>query len=406
MARLRGNNLTYVKKQNESLIREVVYKYAPISRSEIAEMVSLTPPTITTNISSMIEQGLLKEWTEVNHDKNGKVMGRPKVSLDFIEDAYFTVGVELSPYHGVITLVNLRGKEQKTIRYFSAKTSYQDELNTLAGHIKDLLAESKIDPEKILGIGFGIPGFADRKTGTVRKSAIRCWNDHKIAEDLSALTGYPVLVENNVRVRAVGEEMFGETLRPDTFAYFFVSYGIASPLYIKNSILEGERQGAGEAGHMVAILNGPHCETCGNDGCLEAVASERAILKQIRQKLSEGETSIITEYCRDPADLSIDDVLKAQQAGDSMVNGVVKTAITYLGAALANIINVIYPPLVMVDAALMMYEENQEYFLQETRKHIFGLYDGEVSIEFVPYSYKSGARGAAALAVKYYLIKI
>ena len=52
----RGTNLPRVKKQNEALIKEIIYKYGPISRSKIAEMLSLTPPTITTNVSSLIER--------------------------------------------------------------------------------------------------------------------------------------------------------------------------------------------------------------------------------------------------------------------------------------------------------------------------------------------------------------
>ena len=66
MMTARGTNLPRVKKQNEALIKEIIYKYGPISRSKIAEMLSLTPPTITTNVSSLIERGLVYELSLIH----------------------------------------------------------------------------------------------------------------------------------------------------------------------------------------------------------------------------------------------------------------------------------------------------------------------------------------------------
>ena len=404
MGRLKGNNLPAVKRQNEALIKEVVYKYAPISRSEIAEMLSLTPPTITTNISLLLKQGLLEECTDSAQEEE-HALGRPPVKLNFVENAYYVIGVEVHPYQTVITLLNLRGKEQSSARYPTENTEYQNEIRVLAEQIRRVLAESGIAGEKILGIGVGIPGFVKTKTGTVRKSILRSWNEKPIARGLSELTGLPVLVENNARVRAVGEELFGRELRPDTFAYFLISYGIACPLYVRNSILEGEQQEAGEAGHMVAVLNGPRCATCGNDGCLEEVASERAVLKLVKEAIREGKKTKISDYCKTPESITIREVLKAQAAGDELADQIIGTAITYLGAMLANIINLVNPPLVIVDAFMMEYQKNREDLLKETQSHIFGLYDEEVKIEFTAFSPYSGARGAAALAVKHFLLK-
>lgn len=404
MGRLHGNNLTNVKKQNEALIREVVYKYAPISRSEIADMLSLTPPTITTNIAEMIEQGLIEERANQESEETHGI-GRRPVKLDFIENAVYVVGVEIGPYQTVVVLLNLRGVRVAESCYHSERKIYLDEVERLSEVIEGVIQKGGVDKHKILGVGVGIPGFVETKSGIVRKSTLRCWNGKPIAKDISERTELPVLIANNTRARAVGEELFGREVRPDTFAYFLISYGIACPLYVGNQIMEGNRQGAGEAGHMVAVLDGPRCETCGNYGCLEEVASERAILKYVKASIQEGRETAITAFCEKKDQITMNEVLRAQIAGDQLADQVIKRAITYLGAMLANIINLVYPPLVLVDGFIMENQKNREYLLEQTRKHIFGLYEEEIKIEFVPYSPLTGARGAAALAIKHYLIK-
>ena len=403
MGRLHGNNLTNVKKHNETLIKEVVYKYAPISRSEIADMLSLTPPTITSNIAELIEKGIIEERNNEEADEAHGI-GRRPVKLDIVPNAFYVIGVELGPYKTVVVLLNLRGVRIADYCYQSERRSYPNEVNYLSEIIKMVIQKGCVEKEKILGIGIGIPGFVEAKKGIVRQSTLRCWNGKPIAKDVSEQTGLSVLVENNTRVRTVGEELFGREVRPDTFAYFLISYGIACPLYVGNQIMEGNRRGAGEAGHMVAVLDGPKCETCGNYGCLEEIASERAILKYVKDSIKGGSKTSITELCNDIEQITMKEILQAQMEGDELADQVIIRAITYLGVMLANIINLVYPPLVLVDAFIMQNKKNQEYLLSQTRKHIFGLYEEEIKIEFVPYSLFTGARGAAAMAIKHFLI--
>lgn len=403
MGTKKGNNLVKVKKQNESLIRETIYKYGPISRIEIAQMLALTPPTITTNITAMMEQGLLYECAAEEEELHS--LGRRPVKLDFIADSRYVVGVEINPYQTAVCLMDLRGKQKASLWYQQKEADYSISLQYLADKIEEMVKDSKIPRSSLLGVGFGIPGFVRRSAGTVRKSTLRNWNDHNIADDLSKLLNMLVLLENNARVRAVGEEMFSRELRPDTFAYYLISYGIACPLYIKNSMIKGDQYGAGEAGHMVAVLNGPECKTCGNRGCLEEVASERAIVKQVREAVNGGRKSLVTGLCSHMEELTVREILLAQEQGDALVREILDHAIMYLGATLANIINLINLPLVIVDGYIMKLEENRERLKEETRKHIFGLYDEEAVIEFVEFDRFTGARGAAALAVKNYFIE-
>lgn len=401
----RGTNLPRVKKQNEALIKEIIYKYGPISRSKIAEMLSLTPPTITTNVSSLIERGLVHEFAAEDTDADEPALGRKPVKINFIQEARFAIGVEMNPYQTAICMLNLRGNEIISMKYPPMNKGYVGEMDAIAENIGKLILESGVDQEKILGVGVGLPGFVEARKGILRESFKSAWNNKNIARDLSDRLNLPVLIENNARIRAIGEEMFGKTLRPETFAYYLISYGIACPLFVKNRMITGENASAGEAGHMVVEINGPKCETCGHNGCLEEMASERAILKKCKAAVRDGVATMLTELCPDAEKMTMKDVLAAEECNDAFVMKVMEEAIMYLGVTLANIINLISPPLVIVDGYIMKVKKNQKQLLEETKKHVFGLSDQEIEIEFIDFNALAGARGGAALAIKQLFIK-
>ena len=401
----RGTNLPRVKKQNEALIKEIIYKYGPISRGKIAEMLSLTPPTITTNVTSLIERGLVYEFPADASDVEERSLGRRPVKIDFVQDARYAIGVELNPYQTAICMLDLQGNEKISVKYPPLNGEYVEEMDALAQSIDKLIAGSGVDMEKILGVGVGLPGFVEAKAGVLRESFKTNWNNKNIARDLTRRLEVPVLIENNARIRAAGEEMFGKTLRPDSFAYYLISYGIACPLLVKNRMITGENASTGEAGHMVVEINGPKCETCGHNGCLEEMASERAILKRCKAAVSAGASTMLTELCPDPAEMTMKDVIMAEECNDTLVVKIMEEAVMYLGVALANIINLISPPLVIVDGYIMKVKRNRRRLLEETKKHIFGLNDQEIEIEFIDFNPFTGARGGAALAIKQFFIK-
>ena len=157
----RGTNLPRVKKQNEALIKEIIYKYGPISRSKIAEMLSLTPPTITTNVSSLIERGLVYEFAAEDSDVEERSLGRKPIKINFIQNARYAVGVEMNPYQTAICMLDLRGNEKISMKYPPMNGVYVEEMDMLARNIDKLISESGVDPEKILGVGMGLPGFVE-----------------------------------------------------------------------------------------------------------------------------------------------------------------------------------------------------------------------------------------------------
>ncbi len=415
MSSSQGSNPIRVKKQNETLIKEIIYKYGPISRSQIAQMLSLTPPTITTNVNGMIRQGFVREMDQ--EDNPGELipsesgdgrrpLGRRPVQIDFVPEACYVVGAEINKYEIAVCMLDLRGKIITSSRRTLENDDYDRIIQALLEQINKVIANSGISQEKILGAGVGITGFVDPKTGVLKRSAYQNWeNNRKVAEDIRQGLNMPVIIENNARMRAIGEDMFENQLHTDTFAYYLISYGIACPMFIKNSILTGGASGAGEIGHVVVDIHGPKCQVCGDYGCLEEMASERAIVKQIKAEIKQGTPTVLREAKRDPEQLVMKDILAAESQGDELACRVVEKAIVYLGIELANIINFISPPLVIIDGYIMKEKRNRRLLLEETKKHLFGLDHQNIEFRFVEFDPLTGAKGAGALAIKTYFIE-
>ena len=377
-----GTNQEYLKSRNTESVKEVIYKYGPISRSEVAKMLRLTPPTITTNVANLIRQGLVRECAE-DERTTEHTLGRKRVMVEFVPDACYAIGV-VRNYLGVqICLVDLRGDTVCEQQYAAIIDDYDAALDALAADIEDVLQKSGIPREKVVGVGIGLPGFVDGHMGLLRYGTISKWSNKFVAKDLARRTGFPCRVENNARCCAIGEELFSKTPRPETFAYFMIARGLACPLVIRNRLHSGEMAGAGEIGHVVADRFGPVCPTCGNRGCLEGISSELAIRNRCIEVMQAGIPTLLAQVCKDP-----------------VVCSIMENAVSYLGITLANIINFVNPPLVIVDGHIMQNKANRELLLDVTRKNLFSLNVEEVNIEFVPLDRFRAAKGAAALAIK------
>lgn len=400
----KGRNLPIIKKKNCSLIKETIYRHSPISRIEVAQRLSLTNPTITNNVAALIGDGMVKE-IGTPHYQGERPLGRRPVLLDFVPDARYVVGVELGPYNTLMLVSDLRGHVICRSSDHFAETSYTKMVETLAASILKIIADSGVDQKKIAGVGICLPGFVDTERGTVHNNLRQDWVARKLLQDVQKKISHPVCVENNVRARAIGADLFGKKVDGDPLLYYFVSYGLACSLVVDHRVLSGKAAGAGEVGHMVVEMDGPHCDTCGNNGCLEAIASENAILKRCQALLDAGVTTILRDICAEEKRLSIKDVLKAQACGDPAVTSVLSSAIRYIGINVSNLMNFISPESVLIDGRIFSAEVNQKMLTGIVAKNVFGGVHKGYRIQFVEYDKLGGAKGAAAIAVKKFVLE-
>lgn len=397
----KGSNHQMLKQKNSHLIRKFIYQNSPVSRVEIAQELGLTTPTITGMVTPLLASGLLRETVAPPEEAKGA--GRPRMMLEFVPEAYYSCGVDVGPYRITYTLTDLLGNVIATRRTEQTLDAYRKTLEVLAAQIPDFLEEAGISREKILGVGVCLPGMVDGSADKIYDMLHEDWTDQNLSAELGQRLGLKVEVENNVRARVIGAELFDRIVQAEPFAYFYVSFGVACQMIIDGRVLYGQNAAAGEIGHTVVQRNGPVCPTCGNRGCLEAMTGERAILQRCRDIMATDAPTVLKELCPDPGQLTMDQVLMAQEMGDGEVNHVIGDAIEYLGIALANTINLISPRAVVLEGRILSTPKNQAQMIRVVEQYMFHIHSGITDFTFLSYDPDRGARGAAAVVVKEFL---
>ena len=228
MARIKGNSLLETRRLNRILIKNQIFHAEYITRTEIANRLGLTLPTITTSVNEMMEEGILEE-NPIPEEYLINVAGRTPTAISFVANAASAIGVELGPYAIRAVLINMHGDVLSSLER-DAVEDYDAMLSQVAEMVA-FLRKNTTD-EKLLGLGVGLPGFVDWEKGIIRSNPRSSWNGRALAKDLTNSLNLPVFIDNNVRLRAVGYQMEEKGLLPDIFAYLFVSRGISCPLMV------------------------------------------------------------------------------------------------------------------------------------------------------------------------------
>lgn len=402
MAVRRGINHTQAKKRNLAYIKEIIYQNSPVSRGEIADMLTLTPATITNNVALLLESGLVHEIHSEDIPEDLSV-GRRPIMLEFIADALYVIGVEISPRGIFLSLCNMRAEIIHESKFDGDFNNYKKTLYEVSMLVETSIIQSGISREKIAGIGVSAPGFIDRDTGYIRYGFSTEWENKNLVKDLHDLVKLEVCVDNNASVRAIADGLL-EKNRPGTFAYLFVSKGIACPLMIQNSVLSRRVTGAGEIGHMVIDVHGRKCERCGNYGCLETFAGEDAIRQACADAIAGKAKTVLNEIAAEPELPTIKEIITAASKGDKVVNKILEDAVWYLVIGLCNIIKFISPEMVVIDAYIMVLDELRDKFVKYFKEYLSENKWNKVEIVFKPFNEFGGARGSAALAIKNFVL--
>ena len=394
-----GANPSRVKAGNQAAILKTIYLCGPIKRSEVARRLGLTLPTITTNINSMMARGMVRETgseRSITH-----FAGRKAHLVDIVPESRHFAGVEIQGMRRTVCLLDYRGKVLYQKEHTGEEREYGKNIALTCGMVDRALSACGLRPEEIAGIGVCLPGLVDTQQGVLEVRPSYSWTRKNIRADMASRMNYPgpIYVENNACARAYGAQLFRREDLGDaqTFAYLFLNQGIACPLVLNTAIDFGSVVGAGEVGHMVMVPNGEPC-SCGNRGCLEAYASDTAVLRSCAQAIERGEAPVLRRL-RGEGPLSMEQVLAAQEAGEEAVARIVGQAVHILGVAVANINNFACPSLMLIEGRLFSRPENWEHLLEVVRLNLCGVIRRGTRFLFVEPDPFSGAAGAAAMAI-------
>lgn len=397
-----GANSLRVKATNQSAILRTIYYYGPIKRAEIAKRLDLTLPTITTNVNSMISEGIVREVSVLGPDHTG--FGRKARPVEIIPEARHFIGIEITGTRRSISIVDYSGREVHSYHDGESCLDYDKNMARTCNIVAWCLEQCHLNWQDIHGICFGLPGVVDRAEGILKMHPRNQWNHKNIRADFKRLTGYEgtVIVENNACVRAHGAKIYQKQVlgNVQSYVYLFVDTGIACPLIVNSANYVGSVVGAGEVGHMVMESNGLKC-SCGNHGCLEAYSSDHAIISRCKEAMAMGQAPKLRELCGENEDPTMPQILEAQRAGDADVAGIVEKAIYTLGVAVANIVNFTSPDTMLIECKLFGKKENRNLLADTAKSNLCNKTYQGTQLVFVEPNPASGAKGAASVAINY-----
>jgi glucokinase-like ROK family protein len=334
----------YNKRVSLDLIR---FSHGGISRADLARSLAITRSAVTTIVNEFIEVGIVRE--SVDGPTTG---GRRPILLELDPQRGKFVGIDLGATHvGFLVTDFACGVLHEVEKPFDISISPESGLKQIDGYLRAMLTELSLDLSDLLVIGVGIPGPVVSEQGLVISPPLMPgWENYPIRAQLEEMWKLPVSLNNDAELGALGEWAYGAGRGERHLAYIKVGSGIGAGLLIDGKIFRGATGSAGEIGHTTIRDDGPLCN-CGNHGCLETLAGGKAIAKRAIEAVQSGRRTMMASI--EPVDhITARDVADAAHRGDLVAQQIMKDAGTYLGIAIASLVNLFNPNMVVVGGGI------------------------------------------------------
>lgn len=345
---------------NDCLVLNTIRHQGPISRADIAKATNLTAPAITYITNKLLDSGIVTEHT-IGQSSGGR---RP-ILLAINPDTLNVLVIHISSnrLRGYLVDGELNVISEK--EYSVQKMAKDDILELMLSTILDLEKDAKTD---ILGIGVVVHGPVQSKEGISLFAPNLGWRNVPIKYIVEEKIGLPTFVENDVRAMAIGEFYYGSASDIENMVFLKVGYGIGSAIFIDGKLYRGCGDSAGEIGHTTIDVGGPLC-SCGNYGCLEAVASENALVKSMIKSIKEGRSSMVQEMAGgNLEDITPEMIYEAAEKNDNLAGRFLRQTARYLGIGIANAINTFNPELLVIGGGIVKAKSSIEKTMLDTVK--------------------------------------
>lgn len=339
---MQRGSFQWMKSLNKSIILNKIRTNGPISRAQIAKETELTPPTVGSIVKELLEQQLIKE-SQLGESQGG----RKPTMLILHQEAYHIIGVDVGPVDIQFIISNLTGEITAELKIkINNQLDNQAFLDMLTDGIHQLMNNQS--SLRYIGIGVAMHGIVDAETGTSLFAPNLYLRNIPIKEHLEQHFDMEVKVENDAKAFALGEAWFNEDMVHKSMLAVNIGRGIGAGLVNDGKLFNGADGIAGEIGHMMIERNGRKC-SCGNDGCLQTIASGPAIALIAKEKLESGQKSILQEWTNELSnEITAEIVYKAAKMNDKLSNEVFQEVGESLGIAFTNIIHTFNPAHIII----------------------------------------------------------
>jgi len=264
----------------------------------------------------------------------------------------YVIGIDIGGTNLVVGAVAVDGSELRGLRSEPTRPREGPErvLHRLAELARATIGElrSTVANREILGVGVGAPGPLDTREGVVFLTPNLGWVDLPLRQTLANELRLPTSLDNDANCAVLGEWWRGAARDAEHAIGLTIGTGIGGGIIVDRRLYHGASDCAGEFGHTTIDPEGRRCN-CGNYGCLEAYASGPAIALRTVEAIEAGaESTVVVRAGGDLRALTAEHVFNAANDGDELALEVVRATARYLGAGVANLINIFNPEVVVI----------------------------------------------------------
>jgi len=381
-------------------VMRVLGRQARISRSEISSITGWSKAKASQEIRNLVDKGYLVEVGE------GASQGGRKPRLLRINDQLgYIAGIDVGATSLDIALADVTGL---ILQRCSEPTDVKLSPETVLGRCGELLLEliraQGATPDQILGIGVGVPGPVDFARGVlVAPPLMPAWENFPIRDCFKrTFISAFVVVDNDVNIMALGEIRAGDAAGIDHFIFVKIGTGIGAGIISNGKMHRGADGCAGDIGHICVDKKGPLC-SCGNTGCLEAMAAGPAIVSKAMEAARNG-TSLILSQMREANGgvLRPEDVNAACREGDQAALDIIRQSGQMIGDVLASLVNFFNPSHIFIGGGIANFGNHLLVAVRRAVLHrSLPLATTHLSIKFSRVGADAGVMGAISLALDY-----
>lgn len=320
-----------LKLGNRMRLLRTLYFEGPLTRRDLAPATGLSTATVSNVTAELIAEGIVREAGKVDSDG-----GRPHILLEVDPGHALVVGVDVGETHVQVELLDLKLEPRAAARYAleAGRHDPATVIDRIAAGVGEVLGAAGGVP--VLGVGVGMPGIVEYGPDGIVHAQAFGWDAVPLGRLLAERLGpLPVHVENGAMTMGQAELWFGAGKGASNAIIALIGSGVGSCVVADGALYRGAGSSAGEWGHTTMRVDGRRCR-CGSRGCLEAYVGAEGVLDRFLAAtgavdLDGGEEAALERLLDDPA------------AAD-----VIDETVRYLGAGLADLLNLFNPELIVI----------------------------------------------------------
>jgi predicted NBD/HSP70 family sugar kinase len=324
-----------LRRSNRSRALWRVFLDGPLTRQEIGADAGLSPATVSNLVADLLTEGVIAEVGL--EDSNG---GRPRGLLQVNPDYGYVIGVDVGESAFLVELFDLRLALRA--RHLSATDMAVLDPHDAVAHVADgiraVIDQAGAREESILGVGVAVPGLVTSTEQAVVHGQSVGWDAVPVEAMLRDMICLPIFVDNGAKTLGQAEKWFGAARGTDDAIIVLLGVGLGACVISNGEVYRGATGSAGEWGHTTVVVGGRRCR-CGAAGCLEAYVGAAAITARYAELGGAPEAGGLEETVAAIIAARDDDPARAQVLGE---------VVTYLGAGIANLVNLFNPERVVI----------------------------------------------------------